>query len=150
MSDLGRQAGRPLAGGGGRRLLWTLSILGLVCALVMGIGVASLPRRSVVRVIEQPPTVEYADGSTHVAVLHRVRAPIAALRLSPDTSPALDHYEVVLGRDRSGGYGHQVRLDATGLDPAELTVEWTADGAWLDYPSGHRLFVPADSFTGGR
>jgi hypothetical protein len=31
-----------------------------------------------------------------------------------------------------------------------MIVEWTADGAWLGYPSGHRVFVRASSFIGGR
>ena len=72
------------------------------------------------------------------------------LLLAGDGFSAQNHYEVVLGRDPGGDYGHRVRLDATGMDPAELTVEWTPDGAWLDYRSGHRAFVPASFFIGGR
>ncbi len=107
------------------------------------------PRTTVVQVFQQPAGLTYADGSSHIAVLKRVRAPVAALGLSAAV-PAADHYQIVLSRDPGGHYGHRVRLDATGVDPNGLTVEWTTDGAWLTYPSGHRLFVPAKSFIGGR
>ncbi len=126
----------------------------MVVAVVCGVMVAAValwwPRATVLKVISQPPGVGYADDSTHVAVLKRVRAPIAVPQLPNVDASALDHYEVVMGRDPSGGYGHHIRIEATGADPADLTVEWTADGAWLVYRSGHRLFVPAKYFIGGR
>ena len=35
------------------------------------------------------------------------------------------------------------------VPPRRSTPE-VSDGAWLDYRSGHRAFVPASSFIGGR
>ncbi|RKR87014.1 hypothetical protein BDK92_1286 [Micromonospora pisi] len=123
----------------------------LAVGVVIGAVLLCWPRRTVVEVINQPPEVRYADGdNSHVAVLVHVRAPIAALQLSAGGTSSLDHYEVVLGSDPSGGYGHLVRVDATGMDPGRLTVVWTVEGAWLNYQHGHRLFVPAKSFVGGR
>ncbi|MGA3488092.1 hypothetical protein ACK8GG_08770 [Micromonosporaceae bacterium DT55] len=108
------------------------------------------PQRSTVASFPQAAEVTYADGGTHYVVLQRVRAPIAALGLGGDGTSALDHYEIVIGRDPGAGYGHPIRIEAGGADPTQLTVLWTSDGVWLDYPTGHRLFVPAKSFTGGR
>lgn len=125
-------------------------LVGLIVVAACGAVALLWPRTTVVKVFEQPPAVAYADGSPHVAVLRHIHAPIAAVRLSGDGFSVQNHYEVVLGRDPGGDYGHRVRLDATGMDPAELTVEWAPDGAWLDYRSGHRVFVPASSFIGGR
>lgn len=123
-------------------------------AAALGVLVAATilwwPRTTVVKSFSQPPSVVYSDDSLHTVVLRHVRAPIAALRLSDDSASGLDHYEVSLGRDPSGGYGHHVRLDATDMDPTRLAVEWTTEGVSLNFESGHRLFVPAVSFVGGR
>ncbi|MFB9544785.1 hypothetical protein [Micromonospora sagamiensis] len=145
-------AGPPAAAGRERRRrpLRAAIIVALVCGVVAAAVLLWWPRTTVVRVVDQPSGIGYADGSAHFAVLTHVRAPIAAIRLSEGGSSAVDHHAVVLGRDRSGGYGHRVRFDATGMDPADLTVEWTAEGVWLSYGSGHRVFVPANQFTGGR
>jgi hypothetical protein len=89
--------------------------------------------------------VTYGGGEGHVAVLRRVRAPGAAIGL-----PVVDRHEWTLGRDPGGDYGHHVIFEATGADVAGATVEWAADGVSLSYRSGHRLFVPAAAFTGGR
>ncbi|WP_416901806.1 hypothetical protein [Micromonospora echinospora] len=140
----------PVGRGRHRHLLRVAVVLALVCGVVAAAVVLWWPRTTVVRVVDQPSEVVYADGSRHFAVLTHVRAPIAAIRLLGEASSAVDHYAVVLGRDPGGSYGHRVRLDATGMDPADLTVEWTSDGVWLSYPSGHRVFVPATRFTGGR
>ena len=150
MNDIAAPAGRPASAGRGRRPRRSTLVIAAVCGVVVAAVALWWPRTTVIRVISQPPGVVYADDSTHVAVLKRVRAPMAALPLPNLDTSALDHYEVVMGRDPSGGYGHHVRIEATGADPADLTVEWTADGAWLVYQSGHRLFVPAKYFTGGR
>jgi hypothetical protein len=123
-------------------------VAGLLAAVVVLAAIAlalGLPRTTVVRTSSQPAGVVYpTDRTTHVAVLRHVRSPMAAVGLGAD------HYEVVLGRDPSGGYGHRVRVEATGADASQFTVEWTTEGAWLAYPTGHRLFVPARSFLHGR
>jgi hypothetical protein len=143
-------AGRAGPSRRGRRPVRPTLIIAAGCAVVVAAVVLCWPRTTVLKVLSQPPGVQYADDSTHVAVLKHVRAPIAALQfLNVDTS-AVDRYEVVMGRDPGGGYGHRIRIEAAGADPADLTVEWTTDGAWLVYRSGHRLFVPAKYFIGGR
>jgi hypothetical protein len=123
-------------------------------AAAIGVLVAATilwwPRTTVVKTFSQPPGVVYSDDSLHTVVLQHVHAPIAVLRLSDDSTSGLDHYEVYLGRDPSGGYGHHVRLDATDMDPTRLTVEWATEGVSLNFGSGHRVFVPATSFVGGR
>lgn len=130
--------------------LAVIAICGAVVLLVaLGIFLCT-PQRSTVASFTQPAEVTYTDGGTHHVVLQRVRAPITALGLGRNGTSALDHYEIVIGRDPSGGYGHLVRIEATGADPEQLSVQWTSEGVWLDYPTGHRLFVPAKSFTGGR
>jgi hypothetical protein len=150
MNDRAAPAGRPGSAGRGRRPLGSTLIIAAVCGAVLAVVALWWPRTTVLKVISQPPGVQYADDSAHVAVLKHVRAPIAALQFSNVGNPAVDHYEVVLGRDPGGGYGHHIRIAATGADPADLTVDWTTDGAWLVYRSGHRLFVPARFFIGGR
>lgn len=128
---------RPTVKRGRKR--W-LAAAGLVIALTTAVAVLSWPRTNVVEVFTQPSTITYQqDAGAHVAVLRHVHAFVG-----------VDHYDVVLGRDRGGSYGHLVRLDMTGVDPTALTVEWTTEGAWLVLRSGHRVLVPADKIVGGR
>lgn len=150
MNDIAAPVGQSASGGRGRRRRRSTLIIAAVCGVVVAAITLWWPRTTVLKVISQPPGVVYADDSAHVAVLKRVRAPIAALRLPNVDTSALDYYKIVLGRDPSGGYGHHIRIEATGADPRDLSVEWTADGAWLVHQSGHRLFVPAKYFIGGR
>jgi hypothetical protein len=138
---------------GPRRLsrpIRTAAAIVVVCSAVAAAIVLCWPRTTTVKVFTQPGAVVYSDDSTHIAALKHVRAPLAALRPWADNTSDLDHYEIYLGRDPGGGYGHYVRLDATDMDPTRLIVEWKADGAWLDFQSGHRVFVPATYFIGGR
>ena len=149
MTEMAAPTAPPTLGGRRRTSrLVAFAVAGAVIAL--GIFLC-WPRTSTIKTSTQPASVKYSDGSTHAAVLKRVRAPIAALGLTDTIAFAANHYEIYLGRDPGGDYGHHLRLDATGMDPSDMTVEWTAEGAWLTFPStGHRIFVPADSFVGGR
>ena len=149
MTEMASPTATPTRGGRRRTSrLVALAAAGAVVALGVFLW---WPRTSTITMSTQPAAVTYADGSTHTAVLKRVRAPIAALGLTDTIGFAPNHYEIYLGRDPGGDYGHHLRLDATGMDPSDMTVEWTPEGAWLTFPpTGHRAFVPADSFVGGR
>lgn len=129
----------------------TAAAVGLVASLaVVVVTVAAWwPRSEVVEVYRSD--VKYADGRSHVAVVRHVRAPITALRLGDPVESDADHYEVVLGSDPSGNYGHRIRLDVgAGTDVESIRVEFTPDWATIDLRSGHSLTVPASAFLGGR
>ncbi|UQU67796.1 hypothetical protein COUCH_16630 [Couchioplanes caeruleus] len=122
------------------RRTWPIVVAAAVLAAAAAAGLLLLtwPRTTTVRTM--PATVAYGGGSpVHVAVLRHVHAPLGT-----------DHWLVVLGSDPGGDYGHVVRLDATGVDPASVAVQWEQDAAVLVYGSGHRLSVPSRFFTGGR
>ncbi|GIJ45462.1 hypothetical protein Val02_23480 [Virgisporangium aliadipatigenens] len=106
-----------------------------VCAVAIVVALLAWPRASVVEVYPQPSTVVY-DGATHYAAHVRMHAFVG-----------VDRHEVVLGSDPTGADGHRVRLDAPGLDRSRLAVEWTAEGVWVAFGSGHRVFVPARFFV---
>jgi hypothetical protein len=120
----------------GKRRTW---LMVAAAGVVVAGGVAALtwPRTTTVKTMTA--TVDYADGGEHLAIVQHVEAPVG-----------VDHFEVVLGRDPSGTYGHRVRLEATGLDPESVSIRWAKDNAILTYASGHQLTVPARAFTGGR
>lgn len=66
------------------------------------------------------------------------------------------HHFVFVGRGTIVSYGHYtdysihhgVELMADYVQT--LTTEWTPEGVTLVETTGHRLFMPADAFTGGR
>lgn len=118
----------------GRRVLLILAL-----AVVLGAGVAVLTWPRVTTVKTMTATETYGEGRRHVAVLKHVHAPLGT-----------DYWKIVMGRDTSGNYGHMVQLDASGVDPGSVSVEWGKDDATLVYGTGHRLTVPARFFTGGR
>lgn len=117
-----------------------VAVLGAVLLLVA----LSWPQRDAIDSFQQPVTVQYDDGSVHYATRWRIHSPAAPVGLGDD------HHVMVLGSDPSGAYGHPVRFAALGSEPTELTVRWAPEGAFIDYGSGHRVFVPARWFTGGR
>ena len=95
----------------------------------------------------QPETVEYEDGVGYcLAVVER-------RTLRSFVLPYLDHHdEIWVGRGQQPSYGyvvdHSFRGDVDDLDGS--VAEWERDGVTFVEPSGQRLFVPADAFTGGR
>lgn len=99
---------------------------------------------SVERQWVQPKTVSYSDGATHYATVVR-RTSLAAVAGLADPEIL-----VVLGRDPSGNYGHPVRLETGFGQGIPSDVRWATDGVTIGYSSGHRVFVPAASFQGGR
>ena len=53
------------------------------------------------------------------------------------------------------GYGHYLDYGPQLYgDPerylSDVTLDWTAEGITFNEPTGHRLFIPAEQFTGGR
>lgn len=124
------------------RHLWVL--MASVIIVIGGAIVLVWPRSTTLAVHRQPESVDYPDGRVHVAVLRRRYSLATSLGLRSEA------YEVKLGSGADAGYGHAVRLVVTGGDPEDLVVEWEPEGAWLIYGTGHRVFVPAESFLGGR
>ena len=67
------------------------------------------------------------------------------------------NYFIYLGRDEgTPSYGDMIKYSFhTSYESIEeflekAQVQWTPEGVTLALPSGHRLFVPEDMFTGGR
>lgn len=117
--------------------------VGILVSVFFSIA-ASWPTTSVGRQWIQPSTVTYSDQSKHHATTVRKSTLLSFLGVSDE------RISVVLGRDPGGGYGHEVVVDATSSSAQPSAVEWTEAGATLTYPSGHRVFVPAAKFIGGR
>src|SRR5690242_15178248 len=91
-----------------RRRTWPIVAAAALVALAAAAAVLlTWPRTTTVRTM--PATVSYGGEPAHVAVLKHVHAPLGT-----------DHWVLVLGRDPGGDYGHHVRLDATGVDPASV------------------------------
>lgn len=131
------------------RLWLVVGFAALLVVIVLAVTVIVVwwPRTTEVETFTQPDTVTYTDGlDPHHASLYRRYSYAEDVGL-----PFADekHY-LVLGAHAPAQYGHVVEVDITGSDPTDLTVEWEPDGAWITYGTGHRLFVPADSFMGTR
>lgn len=97
------------------------------------------PRTEVTHRSSSPPSVVY-DGPLpyFLTLVHRYDL---AGRHS---------YRMVIGRSPGASYGHWVDVDtALGADGIESTT-WTDSGVRVRFPTGHEVFVPARSFTGGR
>jgi hypothetical protein len=68
--------------------------------------------------------------------------------------------EIYVGRGAgNGSYGHYMRYSfhpsgddyrALGRHLHKCTVTWAPEGVTLSEPDGHRLFIPAASYLGGR
>lgn len=98
---------------------------------------------AVLQVVEQPASITYADKRTHFVALKSIE-PRGGESFGRRT------YEVWAGSDPSVNYGHVVELQITGARPTRIEADWSGDGVLVRFPSGHTLFLPASSFTGGR
>ena len=117
-------------------------LIGLIVGVVVCAGATIALRRPAQQTLytsEQPGTVAYDDGSSHVIALIR------------DHSPLEDSFRLYAGRDPSLHYGHFIDVDLPGIaDEPVQSTQWTREGVRIRFGTGHELFVPAASFTGGR
>lgn len=144
MSSFPAGADRPDRPAGGRvsRRWWVPAVCGLVAGAVL-VTVLSWERTTVVQTVRQPASVSYPDGSEHYVVVERhesIGAPVIGGT----------RHELWLGRDPGLDYGHSVALGFTGADVERFDARWTERGVEVRFASGHTIFVPAGSFTGGR
>ncbi|WP_459548266.1 hypothetical protein [Nocardia sp. X0981] len=117
------------------------SLLLLLIAVTAIFADTQLVRSERVRIETQPRTIEY-DGSLYHVGLVRRESWLLRRRLAD---------EVMVGRDPGLGYGHPVYFEILGdRDPELAAVHWRAEGVSVRFDSGHEIFLPAASFTGGR
>ncbi|MFD0904299.1 hypothetical protein [Actinomadura sediminis] len=101
-----------------------------------------LHRTGVIGEVErQPPSVRYADGSAHYT---------AVIEKSSLLFGRHQAYELYTGRDPSLSYGHRVRVGSGGGPPEIASAHWDEKGVLVTFASGHRVFVPARHYVGGR
>ncbi len=97
----------------------------------------------------QPLSIDYSkSGTAYVRQYH-----LKIVRRSPTWSFQMPTYEVHIDREPGEvSYGHSAALPfaLSDEDAKKCRINWTIDGVWVDQDSGHRLFVPAKAFLGGR
>lgn len=134
------------------RILITLGIgMGLFLWTMMSLFVCTRPSLDIVERWEQDPAVSY-DGAQYMLAVYEDGLDWRGFPFDLRTTHA-----VYVGRQTQRlEYGHSVRfsfehsLDLVEDQIRRSQVDWQRDGVWLRTPSGHRLFVPAEMFTGGR
>ena len=136
---------------------WGYVVVGMA-GMILGAAIAaglvihwSRPTRAVLWQACQPADVTY-DGfdpyclSVVEGDLNWTFMPLSTIR----------HTFVFVGRGTGINYGHYLDYGPQfrGQDPVaymdQATLDWTAEGITLTEPTGHRLFLPAESFVGGR
>ncbi|NEW39586.1 hypothetical protein GV794_12920 [Nocardia cyriacigeorgica] len=89
-----------------------------------------------------PASLRYPDGLTYYLGVVQRESGLLHRRL-PD--------EIRVSRDPGLVYSHAMSLTITGSSDLVLrSVEWRPDGVSARFESGHEIFVPAQSFLGGR
>lgn len=130
-------------------VIWCCATVAVVLILLWALHRPSL---DVVHQWEQPASITYDDWGPYYLSVVESDLDWRGFPLHVERN----HF-IYVGRDAgSPAYGHMVDFSfhpypedlERFLDRAE--VEWTAAGVLLELPSGHRLFIPADMFTGGR
>ena len=123
--------------------VWIVVVAVLVLACCVGVGWLAGSSRDVLHVVEQPTSITYADKRTHFVALKSVQ-PRGGEIFGRRT------YEIWAGSDPSVNDGHIVAIHILGARPTRIDAEWRDDGVLVRFPSGHSLFLPASTFTGGR
>jgi len=121
-------------------------------ALTAGMLIAwSRPTRQVVWQSCQPDTISYDSYDPYCLAVVEGDVNWTFMPLT-----VMRHHFLFVGRGTEIGYGHYVDYSPqfSAYDKAEylagVQLDWTVEGVTFIEPSGHRLFVPADMFTGGR
>ncbi|GAB4575298.1 MAG: hypothetical protein Kow0077_26130 [Anaerolineae bacterium] len=135
---------------------WGMALLGFAVGVMImffvgaALFAAARPTDRVLWQACQPDDVNYDDAQYCLSIIE------GGLNLQFWPLATLRHTAVLVGRSGQASYGHYTdyTLHSTGdLSAAyldALEVSWTAEGVTLAEPSGHRLFIPAQWFTGGR
>jgi hypothetical protein len=119
--------------------------VGVVLATAVTLSVLAVDggaqHRDVVSQVQQPASVKYPDGYSHVAALWSVRSFVFKRRRP---------YELSVGSNLT--YAHRVGLDVPGSGgpPAIAAATWDARRVLIRLRSGHEVFVPARYFLYGR
>lgn len=135
---------------------WAL-VLGMALGIMLslfGAGILVIDLRPTERVVWQdcqPDGLTYDDFGPYCLSVVEGGLNWEFLPLS-----RVRHHFVFIGRGTEVSYGHYtdysphhgVELMADYV--RGLATDWAAEGVTLTEPSGHRLFIPAESFTGGR
>lgn len=133
-------------------LAWLLSVL-IVSGLVTVFSLYLLTRPSlrVVQTWKQPDDIRYDEGVYYLSVV------AGDLDWRGFPFHVSRRYFVYVGRESGKPtYGHMVDFSfhAGVYDVEEhirrSSVEWSNEGVTLQTVSGHRLFIPARMFVGGR
>lgn len=129
-----------------------LIIAGIVICIV-AVAVLSARHADRVRQWRQPASVAYRAGN-HVAVRHEVVTLWHAYTWGHLVGVGYNRYEMVVGQDPSGSYGHQVPSGQTfgppTGNPSGIRVTWKSSGVVVAYPGGDHAFVPAKNLATGR
>jgi hypothetical protein len=155
-------------GGFRARLGWaTLGfVLGAVC-----LAYPSFTRGSrVIAQWTQPQAVAYHSHDPYTLYVVEVGAirslfsnspthEIRIIKAREGDASGYGHYFAVSLPDNGALTAHGPAVNGTDLPPSDgasvgsarsARVEWSADGVSLETPSRHRIFIPKETFTGGR
>ena len=117
-------------------------ICGLLCSGVLTVVGVSHDQETTLFHSESPPNLTDDGQGRYVLDIHP--GPARALCLGCEAS-----VDMTISLKGNGGDGHSVAMDITGGNEPKSAV-WTQDGVEVEFKPGHRLFVPAKSFTGDR
>lgn len=134
-----------------RKLFRWAVVLLMILALGVCLEGLGMRRHRIVKTWDQPEHVEH-DGRTYyltVAESKPYLPTVSSLLFS-----GMKKYFIFIGKEEKPSYGHFIdfTFHYGGDDEAvkSSTVDWQENGITLTTPSGHVLFIPQESFTGGR
>lgn len=134
-----------------RIVFWILAfaaVSGMVALAVL--FAATRPSLQVLWQNCQPETMTYDDGGYCISVIER-EMDLSGWPLYVD-----NHYALVVTRGSQTDYGHMVDYSFTNNDSDisayinQSQSEWSPEGVTFVEQDGHRLFIPASVFIGGR
>ena len=76
------------------------------------------------------------------------------LRIIKQSQPLSSTYIMMVSRKEDKEYGHVLNyIDPSPLSEEEIVktrVIWSNEGIEVTFPAGHKLYIPKDTFIGGR
>ena len=138
-----------------RKRKWSCWSVILLMILFLAVCVQGCDMRytRIVKTWPQPEHLKY-DGRVYYFTVCETRQYIPSLpSLLLGLSGSRDYF-IFIGKEEKPSYGHFIAYTFhSGNDDKAVkntVVDWQEDGITLTTPSGHVLFIPEESFTGGR
>lgn len=120
-----------------------ISLVALIGYTALLLFFSDTSQGEIIQSHEQPKTINYNSYDPYLIIIRKGNTKWRSLGVERTTS-------IDIVKSKGEDYGHNIELGITGIEPEDYTVIWTQEGIQISTPSKHSIWIPKESFIGGR